>query len=406
MAICINQVPQDTFQGQRVLVREDLNVPLNPDKTVASNHRIVETLPTLNYLLDAGATVILLSHMGRPKGTVNLEFTLAPVAEELQRLLPNRRVVFIADTDNDAIRNAVQGREPGSLILLENTRFNPGEEKNDPELAKFYASLGDIFVHDAFGTSHRAHASTEGIAHHVSKVYSGLLMNKELTYLQRVLETPERPLVGIIGGSKVSSKIAVLENLCKTVDTLIIGGAMVFTFLKARGLEVGKSLYEAEFIETAKQIETLAASLGKTVLLPKDIIVAAACEAGQATQCVAIDAIPADMMGLDIGPESIRDIEAVLQNAKTVLWNGPLGVFEISDFATGTNAVAKTLVELTQSGQLTSILGGGDTQSAIKSAGYDNTVFSHVSTGGGASLEYLEGQTLPGLAVLETPVPA
>lgn len=389
------------FENKVVLVREDLNVPLSSEGHVVSNYRIQEALSTLQWLLDAKAKVVVLSHLGRPKGKVSPEFSLKPVADELQKLLPKATIKFTGDVEHTAIQNSVKSLQAGELLLLENMRFEAGEELNDKIYSQFLASLGDIYVNDAFGAAHRAHSSTEGIAHYIDICYAGLLMGKELTYLNQVLNSPKRPLTAIIGGSKISTKIAVLNNLLPVVDNIIIGGAMVFTFLKAQGYEVGKSLWEPEFIETAKQVLAQAKTLGKTLYIPTDFVVASEMAATATTKIVSQENIPADQMGLDGGPESTKAILEILKASQTVLWNGPLGVFEIPQFATSTFEVAKALAENTKSkGQLT-VLGGGDTQAAIQACGLANTDFSHVSTGGGASLEYLEGKVLPGVAALD-----
>ena len=396
----LNNANPAIFENQKVLVREDFNVPMSPDGHVVSNYRLQESLPTIQYLLQAKAKVIILSHLGRPNGKITPEFSLKPVADELQKLLPGVSVNFTGATEQHAIQKDVESLQAGEVLLLENMRFEAGEEKNDPAYSQFLASLGDIYINDAFGTAHRAHSSTEGIAHYVKNSYAGLLMGKELTFLNQVLNTPKRPLTAIIGGSKISTKIAVLNHLLPVVDNMIIGGAMVFTFLKAQGYEVGKSLWEPEFIETAKEVLAQAKSLGKILYIPTDFVIAPEMKETAPTQVVKQDHIPSEQIGLDVGPESTQAILELLASSETVLWNGPLGVFEMKPFAEATFKVAKALAENTKAkGQIT-ILGGGDTQAAIQACGLKNMDFSHVSTGGGASLEYLEGKALPGVVAL------
>lgn len=396
----ILSVDKSHFKGKKVLVRVDFNVPMDEHGNITSDHRIRECLPNIEYLLDAGAQVILLAHFGRPKGKVDLAFTLAPVGEKLAELMPNHQIGFIPETEPEKIKQAVLNAAGLHVLLLENTRFFEGEEKNSPETAQLYASLGDIFVNDAFGAAHRGHASTEGIAHAIGEVYSGLLMNKELEYLSKVLQSPERPLVAIIGGSKISTKIAVLENLANVVDQLVIGGGMVYTFLKAQGYEVGTSICEPDFVDTAKAILEKMKSLNKPLWMPTDFVVTPEYTPEGPTQVVAFDKIPSDQMSLDMGPESRESLKQVLAKAKMVVWNGPVGVFEMPAFANGTTSCAQVIAQLTKTNALVSILGGGDTQAAVEVSGLTNADFSHVSTGGGASLEYLEGKTLPGIAAL------
>lgn len=385
------------WQGKRALVREDLNVPLDAQLKITDDTRIREALPTLKYLSEQGAKVVVMSHLGRPKGKPSKESSLAPVAERLQALLPGLKVHFDSSTDISEAANAVASLQVGEILLLENIRFQPGEEKNDPDLAKKLAALGDIYVNDAFGTSHRAHASTEGVAHFLQPKVAGFLMEKEINALSGILNSPE-PLTAIIGGSKISTKITVLENLLPKVQSLVIGGGMLFTFLKAQGKSVGKSLVEDEFVETARK---LLQQGGNKILLASDVVIADDFKADAQSKTVSADAIPEGWMGLDVGPASIEAIRNVLAKSPLVLWNGPLGVFEFPQFAKGTQAVAETLADLTAQRKTQSILGGGDTVAAIEQFHIDPKRYSHVSTGGGASLEFLEGKTLPGIAVLD-----
>lgn len=375
--------------GKRVLVRVDFNVPVQDGK-ITDDRRIRESLPTIQYLLEQGATVILMSHFGRPKGSRDPKYSLRPVAEHLSGLL-GKPVQFLEDCVGEAVEQAVLSLSPGSVVLLENVRFHPEEEANDPTFARALARLGEVYVNDAFGSAHRAHASTEGVAHYLPAV-AGLLMEKELRYLGQALANPERPFVAILGGAKVHDKIAVIENLLPKVDRLLIGGGMAFTFLKAKGLEIGRSLLDESSLEFAQRVLREA---GDKVMLPVDVVVASSLEAGVPTQVVPVEAIPSDLMGLDIGPETARRFGEVVRQAKMVVWNGPLGAFEVAPFAEGTRAVMEALAN----SQAVSILGGGDTSAAAEQLGYAEKM-THISTGGGASLEFLEGRTLPGVAVL------
>lgn len=375
--------------GKRVLVRVDFNVPVQDGK-ITDDRRIRESLPTIQYLLEQGATVILMSHFGRPKGSRDPKYSLRPVAEHLSGLL-GKPVQFLEDCIGEEVEQTVFSLPQGSVVLLENVRFHPEEEANDPAFAQALARLGEVYVNDAFGSAHRAHASTEGVAHYLPAV-AGLLMEKELRYLGQALANPERPFVAILGGAKVNDKIAVIENLLPKVDRLLIGGGMAFTFLKAKGLEIGRSLLDESSLEFAQRVLREA---GDKVMLPVDVVVAPALEAGVPTQVVPVEAIPPDLMGLDIGPETARRFGEVVRQAKTVVWNGPLGAFEVAPFAEGTRAVMEALAN----SQAVSILGGGDTSAAAEQLGYAEKM-THISTGGGASLEFLEGRTLPGVAVL------
>jgi phosphoglycerate kinase len=377
-------------RGKRVLVRVDFNVPMQ-DGQITDDRRIRESLPTIQYLLEQGAMVILMSHFGRPKGQRNPEFSLRPVAERLSQLL-GRPVQFFDDCIGEAVEQGVHNLPPNAVALLENVRFYPQEEANDPEFARALARLGEIYVNDAFGSAHRAHASTEGVAHYLPAV-AGLLMEKELRYLGQALSNPERPFVAILGGAKVHDKIGVIQNLLPKVEKLLIGGGMAFTFLKAQGYEIGKSLLDTASLEFAAQMLQQA---GDKIALPTDVVVAAALEPNAPTQTVPVSAIPADQMGLDIGSETARAFGEVVKSARTVVWNGPLGAFETPPFEQGTRAVLQALAE---SGAV-SILGGGDTAAAAEQLGFADKM-THISTGGGASLEFLEGRILPGVAALQ-----
>lgn len=376
-------------QGKRVLARVDFNVPMQ-DGVITDDRRIRESLPTIQYLLERGATVILMSHFGRPKGRRNPEFSLRPVATRLSELL-EREVQFFDDCIGEAVEQGVQSLPPNSVALLENVRFYPQEEANDPDFARALAKLGEIYVNDAFGSAHRAHASTEGVARHLPAV-AGLLMEKELRYLGQALGNPERPFVAILGGAKVHDKIGVIQNLLPKVDKLLIGGGMAFTFLKAQGYEIGKSLLDADSLDFAAQMLHQA---GDKMLLPTDVVVAPALEPNAPTQTVPVSQIPPDQMGLDIGSETAQAFSEVVKTARTVVWNGPLGAFETPPFEQGTRAVLQALAE---SGAV-SILGGGDTAAAAERLGFADKM-THISTGGGASMEFLEGRELPGVAAL------
>lgn len=385
------------WQGKRALVREDFNVPLDAQLHITDDTRIREALPTLQYLTEQGAKVIIMSHLGRPKGKPSPEFSLAPVAKRLQELLPDTQVHFATTPLAEDTQAKIAQMGNGEILLLENIRFEPGEEKNDPVLAKQLASLGDVYVNDAFGTAHRAHASTEGVAHYLQPKVAGLLMTKEIEALSTVLNSPQ-PLTAIIGGSKISTKITVLENLLDKVQHLVIGGGMLFTFLKAQGKAVGNSLVEEDFVAMAGQL--LSKGAGK-IVLATDVVIADAFKADAASKTVSVDAIPDGWMGLDMGPDSVANLQAILKQSPLVLWNGPLGVFEFPAFANGTHQIADTLAQLTEQGISRTVLGGGDTVAAIEQFGIDPKRYSHVSTGGGASLEFLEGKVLPGIAALD-----
>ncbi len=389
MALDKKTVRDLNAKGQRVLVRCDFNVPLEGGK-ITDDRRITEALPTIKFLVEQGAIVALVSHLGRPKGPTP-EFSLAPVAARLSELL-GKAVPLLPDCVGTAVANAVAEAGPGDVLLLENVRFHPEEEKNDSEFAKALAAPFDLYVNDAFGTAHRAHASTEGVAHVLPGV-AGFLIEKEMRFLGRAVESPERPFVAIMGGSKVKDKIALIENLLPKVDRLLIGGGMTYTFLKSQGKEIGKSILDASSVEYAGR---LLAEHGDKLVLPTDVITADKfgedAQTGQAT----VDAIPADLEGLDIGPESRESFRAEIAKAKTVLWNGPVGVFELTPFMGGTKAVAEAMAECDG----LTIVGGGDSAAAVEKFGLAERM-THVSTGGGASLEFLEGKELPGIAALQ-----
>ncbi|MEB3295467.1 MAG: phosphoglycerate kinase [Synechococcales bacterium] len=384
------------LQGKRVFVRVDFNVPMDGG-SITDDTRIRAALPTIQALTSKGAKVILASHFGRPKG-VDDKLRLDPVGVRLSELL-GKPVVKTNDCIGEDVAAQVSAMADGDVLLLENVRFYPEEEKNDPEFAKKLASVADLYVNDAFGTAHRAHASTEGVTQYLSPAVAGLLVEKELQFLQEAIENPQRPLAAIVGGSKVSSKIGVIETLLEKVDKLFIGGGMVFTFYKARGLTVGKSLVEEDKLELAKSLEAKAAAKGVQLLLPTDVVVADAFSADANIQTVSAEAIPDGWMGLDIGPASVETFQAALADCKSVIWNGPMGVFEIDKFAKGTEAIANTLAGLTPQG-CTTIIGGGDSVAAVEKVGVASQM-SHISTGGGASLELLEGKVLPGIAALD-----
>jgi phosphoglycerate kinase len=398
----IASLTEADLQGKVVLVRADFNVPLDDAGSISDDTRIRAALPTINYLTEKGAKVLLTSHFGRPKGDdfaarVSDKFRLTPVAKRLSELL-NQDVAKPDDCVGDAVTDAVAGMQPGQVMLLENVRFHPEEEKNTPEFAKQLASVADLYVNDAFGTAHRAHASTAGVAEYLKPAVAGFLIEKELQYLQSAIDNPQRPLAAIIGGSKVSSKITVIESLLEKVDKLLIGGGMIFTFYKAQGLSVGKSLVEDDYVELAKTLQVKAKEKGVELLLPTDVVVADNFAADANTQTVSVDNIPDGWMGLDIGPDAVEAFKTALADCKSVVWNGPMGVFEFEKFAKGTEAIANTLADLTKTGT-TTIIGGGDSVAAVEKVGVAAQM-SHISTGGGASLELLEGKTLPGIAAL------
>lgn len=379
------------WQGKRALVRVDFNVPMDENKNITDDARIQGALPTITYLLDHGASVVLMSHLGRPKGGPDPKYSLEPVAAYLGTLI-SAPVKFVGETVGAAAEAAAAALTPGQVLVVENTRFVPGETKNQSELSAQMAKLGDIFVNDAFGSAHRAHSSTAGVTEHLPAV-AGFLMEKELEYLGSALEEPKRPFVAILGGAKISDKIGVIQALLAKVDAILIGGGMANTFLAAQGLDMGKSLVEAEALETAKAL--MAQSTG-IIQLPVDFRVAAAFAADAENKVVSVDEVPDGWMALDIGPATIAHFANRLAGAHTVVWNGPMGVFEMPIFAQGTVAVAEILAELTDA---ITIIGGGDSAAAVRQSGLDEKM-SHISTGGGASLEFLEGKVLPGVAAL------
>ncbi len=380
-------------KGKKVFMRVDFNVPLDSELHITDDTRIRAALPTINYVLEQGGIPILASHLGRPKGTYDSKLSLKPVAERLVKLL-DRKVIFADDCVGDEVKKIADNLKPGDILLLENTRFHPEEKTNDSEFARKLASLADLYVNDAFGTAHRAHASVVGVAEAFENPACGLLMEKEITCLENVLTDPKRPLVAIIGGAKVSTKIGVIKNLLQSVDRLIIGGGMCYTFYRAKGYEIGTSLCEDDFIPAARELLD-----DKKIYLPVDVVVAPDPKVSDATQTVAADKMPAGNAGVDIGERSQQDMGAEIERAQTIVWNGPLGIFEIEGFSRGTQAVAQAVARATEKGAV-SIVGGGDTIAALRAFRMVDKV-SHASTGGGASLEFLEGKELPGIKILK-----
>ena len=383
------------LKDKKVLVRCDFNVPMDENKSIIDNRRIVAALPTIKYLLDQNCKVVLCSHLGRPKGEFKLEFSLEPVARELSKLL-GKEVIMAKDVVGDDAKNKAENLKNGEVLLLENVRFHREETDNDPEFAKKLSEFGEIFVNDAFGTAHRAHASTEGVAHYLPAV-SGFLIEKELEFLGNALTNPKRPFIAILGGAKVSDKIGVIDSLIEKVDTLIIGGAMANTFFKAQNYNVGDSLYEEDKCKLALDLLSKAKNKGVKMLLPIDVKIGRETETNMEVKTVACTDIPNGWRALDIGEKTINMFEEELDKAKTVVWNGPLGLFEMEQFAIGTNAIAQKLGTLNE---VITIIGGGDSAAAVEKAGLANKM-THVSTGGGASLEFLEGKKLPGIEALQ-----
>lgn len=397
--LTINQlIEKNLISGKRILVRVDFNVPLDENRKITDDKRIVESLPTIKAIIENMGKCILMSHLGRPKGEKNKKYSLDVVAEHLSRLL-GQKVLFAEDCIADSNLDLINSMKEGEVLLIENLRFYKEEEKNDPEFAKKLAAFGDIYINDAFGTAHRAHASTEGVTHYIKTCAAGYLMEKELKYLYSAINNPKRPLVAIIGGSKISGKIDVLENLIGIADTILIGGGMMFTFYKALGYEIGKSILEEDKVELAKSIYKKAEY--KNFLLPTDMMIAEKIEQGVNIKIIPADKFPKDLsdwVGVDIGTETIKKYREEILKGATIIWNGPMGIFEIDDFANGTFEIAKALVEATSKGAIT-IVGGGDSASAISKANLTNQI-THISTGGGASLELLEGKQLPGVVAL------
>ncbi len=383
-----------SLKGKRVIIRADFNVPLDDSLQITDDTRIRSTLLTINRAVDDGATVILCSHLGRPNGKFNAKYSLAPVAKRLGRLL-GKEILFAPDCIGPVVEGLVAKMKPGDIMLLENLRFHKGEEKNDEAFSKALASLGDVYINDAFGTVHRAHASTVGITKFIHVSAAGFLLKKEIEYLEGAVENPVRPFVAILGGAKVSGKIGIIENLGKRVDKVIIGGGMAFTFLKAKGMEIGNSLVENDMLDFAKGIEEHALSRGVKFYLPVDCVVAASHEPGAESKIVPVQEIPKGWYALDIGPASVKLFNEAVQNAKTILWNGPMGVFEIDAYARGTLTMAHTVANT----YALTIVGGGETALAVHQAGESENM-SFISTGGGAALELLEGKQLPGLTAL------
>lgn len=384
------------LQGKKVLMRADFNVPLNDALEITDDTRIQAALPTIQYILDQGAALILMSHLGRPKNEPDPKYSLAPVAKALAKVL-SRDVIFNDDGEvvGQVTKDAAAALQPGQVLLLQNTRFRPEEKKNEAGFAKELASLGDVFVDDAFGSCHRAHSSTAGVADYLPAV-SGFLIQKELEFIGGALDDPKHPFVAILGGAKVSDKIGVITNLLQKVDALIIGGGMAYTFYKAQGYEIGTSLLEADKVELAAGLLKEAEAKDVKLYLPVDNVVAPEFDAKATPTVVPSDAMPKDQMGMDIGPKTRALYADVIKSAKTVIWNGPMGVFEFDAFAEGTKAVAQAMVD----SDATTIIGGGDSAAAVKQMGYADKI-SHISTGGGASLEFMEGKVLPGIDVLE-----
>ncbi|NPV10589.1 MAG: phosphoglycerate kinase [Ignavibacteria bacterium] len=395
----MNKLTIDHLQlkGKKVLMRVDFNVPLDENLNITDDTRIRASLPSILKVINDGGRLILMSHLGRPKGKTNPKYSLKPVAERLSQLI-GKEVKFAPDCVGEEVKKMADALQDGEVLLLENLRFHEEEEKNDPEFAKKLAELGDLYINDAFGSAHRAHASTEGVTKYFKENAAGYLMQKELEYLYKAVGNPERPYTAILGGAKISGKIDVIQNLMNKVDNLLIGGGMAFTFFKAMGLEIGKSLLEEDRIQMAKEILENAKTKNVNIVLPVDVVIADSFSNDAKSEVVDINSIKPEWQGLDIGPKTVELFKSYIDNSKTVVWNGPMGVFEFDNFAKGTFEIAKALADATQKGVVT-IVGGGDSAAAISKAGLEDKV-SHVSTGGGASLEFLEGKVLPGVAAL------
>ena len=396
--LSLSSLNKSSLEGKKVLVRVDFNVPLNEEGEITDDTRIRAAIPTIEYLINNSSKVILSAHFGRPKGKVNEKMRLTPVASRLSSIL-QKKVTLSSSCIGDEANSLANELNNGDVMLLENVRFYEEEEKNDKDFAKSLASIADMYVNDAFGAAHRAHASTQGVTNFLNPSVAGVLLEKELKYLQGAIDNPQRPLAAIVGGSKVSSKIGVLDSLLDKCDKIIIGGGMIFTFYKARGLNVGKSLVEEDKLELAKNLEKKAQDKGVELLLPSDVVLANEFSPTADSKISDINSISGDWMGLDIGPESIKTFQKALIECKSIIWNGPMGVFEFEKFANGTNAIAKTLADLSSSSNVCTIIGGGDSVAAVEKAGLADKM-SHISTGGGASLELLEGKILPGVAAL------
>ena len=397
--LSLSSLDKSKLEGKKVLVRVDFNVPLNDSGQITDDTRIRAAIPTIKYLINNSAKVILAAHFGRPKGKVNEKMRLTPVAARLSDILEKKVNLTESCIGEEALSKS-KNLNNGDVLLLENVRFYEEEEKNDLGFAKNLAAHADMYVNDAFGAAHRAHASTQGVTNFLEPSVAGFLLEKELKYLQGAIDSPKRPLAAIVGGSKVSSKIGVLDSLLDKCDKIIIGGGMIFTFYKARGLDVGKSLVEEDKLELAKNLEEKAKSKGVELLLPSDVILANEFSPTSDSKVSQIDSISGDWMGLDIGPQSIKVFQNALAECKTIIWNGPMGVFEFDKFAEGTNSIATTLADLSSFSEVCTIIGGGDSVAAVEKAGLAEKM-SHISTGGGASLELLEGKTLPGVAALK-----
>ena len=396
--LSLSSLDKSVLEGKKVLVRVDFNVPLDDSGQITDDTRIRAAIPTIKYLIDNNSRIILAAHFGRPKGKVNVKMRLTPVAKRLSEILGKNVPLTDSCIGEDAFSKS-NALKNGDVLLLENVRFNEEEEKNDSDFAKNLASLADMYVNDAFGAAHRAHASTEGVTKYLSPSVAGFLLEKELKYLQGAIDSPNTPLAAIVGGSKVSSKIGVLDSLLDKCNKIIIGGGMIFTFYKARGLDVGKSLVEEDKLDLARDLEKKAKLKGVELLLPSDVVLANEFSPDSTSKISDINSISGDWMGLDIGPESIKTFQNALSDCKTIIWNGPMGVFEFDQFAKGTNAIANTLAELSAGSDVCTIIGGGDSVAAVEKAGLADKM-SHISTGGGASLELLEGKVLPGVAAL------